>query len=116
MDNLQDFLDKVNQAEIFVQFKDFFADNYPKGELFAIDTSSMMNAISWDNETLFVVFANESEYLYYDVPFDIFLLGAFTEWLVEFTKENDEELLPPIKVSGWFHELIKDRWDYTRIK
>ena len=48
--------------------------------------------------------------------FDVFLLGAFTEWLVEFTKENDEELLPPIKVSGWFHELIKDRWDYTRIK
>ena len=115
MDRVQKFLEFVNKFEIYTEFKNYFGDKYPKGEMFAIDTSSMLNAISWDNETLYVVFANESEYIYYDVPFDVFLLGAFTEWLVEFAKENDEEL-PPIKVSGWFHDIVKDEWDYTRIK
>ena len=53
------------------------------------------------------------------MPSDVFLLGCFTEWLVEFREQlnrEDKDLdIPELKVSGWFHDIVKDEWDYTRL-
>tara|TARA_B100000424_G_C22882616_1_gene469728 strand:- start:618 stop:980 length:363 start_codon:yes stop_codon:yes gene_type:complete len=119
MDRINEFLDEVNRFPMYQEFKNFFWSNYPKGEYFAIDTTSMLKAIMWENDCLYVIFANDSEYIYYDVPSDVFLLGCFTEWLVEFREQlnrDDRDLdMPELKVSGWFHDIVKDEWDYTRL-
>jgi len=117
MDRIEEFLELVNKFEVYAEFKKFFGEVYPAGEYFAIDTSSMLKAIAWESESLYVIFQNDSEYIYYDVPFDVFLLGAFTEWVVEFEKNQERDFpLPEIKVSGWFHDIVKDEWNYTRLK
>ena len=121
MDRINKFIDEVNQFPVYVEFKNFFWDNYPRGEYFSIDTTSMLKAIMWENNCLYVIFSNDSEYIYYDVPSDVFLLGCFTEWLVIFNAQlNDDRKkdldLPELKVSGWFHDIVKDEWNYTRLK
>ena len=115
MDRIEEFIQAVNQFPVYAEFKKFMSSYYPNGEYFSIDTTSMIKAIMWENESLYIIFSNDSEYVYYDVPYDVFLLGAFTEWVVEFKKEYDDLDLPEIKVSGWFHDIVKDEWNYTRL-
>jgi len=118
---VQEFLDSINTFPIFTEFKRIFLPMYVeqlKDKTMWVDYSSLIRGISYDVETstLFVVFVSLKTYAYYDVPVDIFLCGAFTDYLNEMEKAGD---LPKdmntdnLSMGGWFNETVKGYFNYT---
>ena len=114
-----EFLREVKSFPIASHFLDFWSKNYPKGEFFKIDTSSVIQALSWNDDTLYIKFMSNAEYMYYDVPFDLFAMGCFSEWLNDMRASDEFDStsiddLPKTSLGDWFNEMIKGVYEYTR--
>lgn len=117
---VQEFIDNINTFDIYVWFKENFIPLYEtqiKGKTMWVDYSSLISGISYDLEkkTLFITFTSDKEYAYYDVPVDVFVCGAFTDYLNEM---DNEGTLPDINkdslsLGGWFNEMVKGYFNYT---
>ena len=118
---VQEFLDSINTFPVFKAFKRLFLPMYVEklqDKTMWVDYSSLIRGISYDVETstLFVVFVSLKTYAYYDVPVDVFLCGAFTDYLNEMEKAGD---LPKdmntdnLSMGGWFNETVKGYFNYT---
>jgi len=121
---VQDFIDAVSEFEVYRFFKENFITLYEQkltDKIMWNDYSSLIKGISYDLETstLFVVFVSEKNYAYYDVPVDVFVLGAFTDYLNEMDKAGD---LPTdfdsnnMSMGGWFNETVKGYFNYTLLE
>jgi len=121
---VQDFINAVSEFEVYRFFKENFITLYEQklsDKIMWIDYSSLIKGISYDLETstLFVVFVSDKNYCYYDVPVDVFVLGAFTDYLNEMDKAGD---LPMdfdsnnMSMGGWFNETVKGYFNYTLLE
>ena len=121
---VQDFINQISEFEIYKYFKSVFVPLYEQklsDKTMWVDYSSLIKGISYDLETstLFVVFVSEKRYCYYDVPIDVFICGAFTDYLNEMDKANE---LPSdinkgsLSLGGWFNEMVKGYFNYTLLE
>ena len=121
---VQDFINAVSEFEVYRFFKEHFMTIYQEkltDKIMWVDYSSLIKGISYDLETstLFVVFVSDKNYAYYDVPVDVFVLGAFTDYLNEMDKAGD---LPTdfdsnnMSMGGWFNETVKGYFNYTLLE
>ena len=121
---VQDFINKISEFEIYKYFKSVFLPLYKEklsDKTMWVDYSSLIKGISYDLETstLFVVFVSDKSYCYYDVPIDVFICGAFTDYLNEM--DNADELPSHINkgslsLGGWFNEMVKGYFNYTLLE
>lgn len=123
-DEVQQFLDSINEFPVFSEFKRLFLKLYAENladKTMWVDYSSVIKGLSYDldKSTLFITFVSNKSYAYYNVPVDVFLCGAFTDYLNTMDKAGE---LPKDTISegslslgGWFNELVKDYFDYTLI-
>lgn len=120
---VQDFINAVSEFEFYQSFKEKFIPMYEtmlQQKTMWVEYSSLIRGISYDLEkaTLFVTFVSEKSYAYYNVPIDVFVLGAFTDYLNEIDKAGD---LPTdfdsdnMSMGKWFNEMVKGYFDYTLI-
>ena len=120
---VQDFIDTVNKFEIYVWFKENFLPLYEtklENKTMWVDYSSLIKGLSYDikKETLFVTFVSDKSYAYYNVPVDVFVCGAFTDYLNEMDRagELDKKFnKDSLSMGGWFNEMVKGYFDYTLI-
>ena len=116
---VQEFIDSVNSFEIYVWFKNNFLPLYERelnGKTMWVNYSSIIKGISYDIEkkTLFVTFTSDKEYAYYDVPVDVFVCGAFTDYLREMESEGEVNIEhSSLSLGGWFNEMVKGYFNYT---
>ena len=120
---VQEFIDTVNKFEIYVWFKENFLPLYETklaNKTMWVDYSSLIKGLSYDikKETLFVTFVSDKSYAYYNVPVDVFVCGAFTDYLNEMDRagELDKKFnKDSLSMGGWFNEMVKGYFDYTLI-
>ena len=116
---VQEFIDSVNSFEIYKWFKKNFLplyENKLNGKTMWVDYSSVIRGISYDIEkkTLFVTFTSDKEYAYYDVPVDVFVCGAFTDYLREMESAGEVNMEnSSLSLGGWFNEMVKGYFNYT---
>ena len=124
---VQEFLDSINEMPVFSEFKRLFLKLYAENladKTMWVEYSTVIKGLSYDldKSTLFITFVSNKSYAYYNVPVDIFLCGAFTDYLNTmkasgdlpkdfFTDENEGGL----SMGSWFNEIVKDYFDYTLI-
>lgn len=120
---VQEFIDTVNNFDVYRFFKVNFLPLYEtkmNSATMWIDYSSLIKGISYDveNETLFITFVSDKSYAYYNVPVDVFVCGAFTDYLNEMDKQGEltkEFSKDSLSMGGWFNEMVKGYFDYTLI-
>lgn len=120
---VQEFIDTVNNFDVYRFFKVNFLPLYEtkmNSATMWIDYSSLIKGISYDveNETLFITFVSDKSYAYYNVPVDVFVCGAFTDYLNEMDKQGEltkEFNKDSLSMGGWFNEMVKGYFDYTLI-
>jgi hypothetical protein len=120
---VQEFIDGVNKFEIYVWFKENFLPLYETqlaNKTMWVDYSSLIKGLSYDiaKSTLFVTFVSDKSYAYYNVPVDVFVCGAFTDYLNEMDRvgQLDEKFnRDSLSMGGWFNEMVKGYFDYTLI-
>jgi len=121
--DVSDFIEGINQLDVYKWFKENFIpmyENVLQSKTMVVEYSSLIRGISYDLETstLFVSFVSEKYYAYYNVPIDVFVLGAFTDYLNEM---EIKDVLPEgfnknsLSMGGWFNEMVKGYFDYTLI-
>ena len=121
---VQEFLDSINEFPVFSEFKKVFLKLYAENladKTMWVEYSTVIKGISYDldKSVLFITFVSNKSYAYYNVPVDVFLCGAFTDYLNTMDKAGE---LPKdsfsegsLSLGGWFNELVKDYFDYTLI-
>jgi len=120
---VQEFIDTVNNFDVYRYFKANFLPLYQtkmNSATMWIDYSSLIKGLSYDveNETLFITFVSDKSYAYYKVPVDVFVCGAFTDYLNEMDKEGElhkDFNKDSLSMGGWFNEMVKGYFDYTLI-
>lgn len=120
---VSDFIENINKIDVYQWFKENFIPMYEtmlEQKTMWVEYSSLIKGISYDLEkaTLFVTFVSDKSYAYYNVPIDVFVLGAFTDYLneMEMSKELPEGFNKnALSLGGWFNEMVKGYFDYTLI-
>ena len=121
---VQEFLDSVNEFPVFKEFKRLFLKLYAENladKTMWVEYSSVIKGLSYDldKSTLFITFVSNKSYAYYNVPVDVFLCGAFTDYLNTMDKAGElpKDVISEgsLSLGGWFNEIVKDYFDYTLI-